>query len=510
MNLAEIQSLPKAQKLALIDLLDEKIRRAEQTNRQNDLIAFAKEVYPPFLTGAHHRHIAKIFKDIVNGKKKRVIINIAPRFGKSILASYLFPAWFMGHRPDAHVIMATHTASLSEDFGRQVRNLIDSAEYRAIFPNTQLAEDSQGAGSWNTSVGGKYYAVGVGGALAGRGADLCVIDDPHSEQDVKTGSRAVFDQAYNWYQTGPRQRLMAGGAIVVLMTRWGLLDLTARLVDHQIKNPDSDQWEIIEFPALLNENCAEEKSLWPEKWSLEELRKTRAAINPRYWTSQYQQNPTSEISAIIKREYWKTWTDEDAPPCSYLIMSVDTAHETKTVNDYSACTMWGVFYNEVKDGKDAGKQAANIILLDAFKDRMEFPELKTVLYKHWKEWSPDCFLIEKKAAGAPLIQEFRRMGVPVQEYTPSRGARGSSNDKVARLNAVADMFASGMVWAPDRRWEQEVIEEVAAFPVGENDDYVDTVSQALLRFRQGGFITLDSDEQEEKAKFRRKNLRPYY
>lgn len=510
MNLSDVQNLPKAEKQALLHLLNEKIQRQEHQNARNDLIKFAKAVFPSYSDGAHHRHIAKIFKAVLNGEKKRVIINIAPRFGKSLLTSYLFPAWFLGHRPDSQVMMATHTASLSEDFGRQVRNLIASDEYQKIFPGTVLSEDSKSAGSWNTNKGGKYYAVGVGGSIAGRGADLFVIDDPHSEQDVRTGSRLVFDQAWSWYQTGPRQRLMWGGSIVVLMTRWGLLDLTARLIDHQIKNPDADQWEVVEFPAILNEHTDQEKSLWPEKWGVEELQKTRAAIDPRYWASQYQQNPTSEVSAIIKREWWQIWEKEDPPQCSYVMMSVDTAHDTKTTNDYSACTTWGVWFETIEVGKEAGKQRPRLILLDAFKDRMEFPELKSVLLKHWKEWEPDTFLIEKKAAGAPLIQEFRRMGIPVQEYSPSRGARGTSNDKIARVNAVSDLFASGVVWAPDRRWAKEVIEECAAFPVGDHDDYVDTVAQALLRFRTGGFISIDSDEAEEERKARRRSARPYY
>jgi predicted phage terminase large subunit-like protein len=152
-----------------------------------------------------------------------------------------------------------------------------------------------------------------------------------------------------------------------------------------------------------------------------------------------------------------------------------------------------VFYNEEE------RNAPQIILLDAFKDRMQFPELKQVALKHYKEWEPDAFVVEKKAAGAPLIHELRNMGIPVQEFTPSRG-----NDKIVRLNAVADLFASGTVWAPDTRWAREVIEEVASFPNGEHDDFVDTTSQALLRFRQGGFIPLDSDEKDDPIYFRRR------
>jgi predicted phage terminase large subunit-like protein len=205
------------------------------------------------------------------------------------------------------------------------------------------------------------------------------------------------------------------------------------------------------------------------------------------------QQPTSENSAIVGRKMWRIWEAEDPPQCDYVIQSWDTAFETKNNSDYSACTTWGVFFNEEE------KDATQIILLDAFKDRMTFPELKEVALKHYKEWEPDAFIVEKKAAGAPLIQELRRMGIPVQETNPSRG-----NDKIVRLNAVADLFTSGTVWAPDTRWAREVIEEVASFPNGENDDYVDTTSQALLRFRQGGFISLDTDEKDDPIYFRRK------
>jgi len=489
--------IPQArdQRESLLELLDEKIKRLEVKAAQKSLIDFAKRVYPNYSVGAHHKVMARIFKEVAEGKNKRVIINIAPRHGKSELTSFLLPAWYLGLNPDHQIIMATHTASLSEDFGGRVRNLIASAEYAEIFPNTKLAEDKKGAGSWNTSKGGKYYAVGVGGALAGRGANLLVIDDPHSEQDLKSGSKLPFEQAWNWYQTGPRQRLMWGGSVIVVMTRWGQLDLTAKMVDYQARNPDADQWEVVEFPAILPSG----NPLWPEKWPLEELMKTKATINPRFWNAQYQQEPTSDSIAVIKREYWQVWEPEEPPTCEFIIQSWDTAHDTKSTNDYSACTTWGVWYNEEDN------DSPHLILLDAFKNRWEFPELKQQAYKSYMEWDPDAFIVEKKAAGAPLIQEFRRMGIPVQEFTPSRG-----NDKNVRVNAVADLFASGKVWAPDTRWAREVIEEIAAFPVGEHDDFVDTTTQALLRFRQGNFISLDSDMKDEPKLFRSVRHAGYY
>ena len=490
------QALPTLsikEKMELFDMLEERERRYGVAAARQDMISFAKRVYPGFKVGPHHRKLAKIFTDVIEGRKNRVIINIAPRMGKSEFSSYLFPAYFLGKYPDKKIIMGTHTASLSEDFGRKVRNLIDSEDYRELFPQTVVADDQKAAGKWSTAAGGQYYAAGVGGALAGRGADLFVVDDPHSEQDVKANSRLAFDTAWSWFQTGPLQRLMPGGGIIVVMTRWGKLDLTGRLIDYQTKNPNAPAWEIVELPAILNEGTDDEKSLWPEQWPLAALKSAKASIDPQYWNAQYMQQPTSDNAAIISRKSWRIWEPEDPPTCDYIIQSWDTAFEAKTSADYSACTTWGVFYNEEEN------DAAQVILLDAFKDRMQFPELKATALKHYKEWEPDAFIVEKKAAGAPLIQELRRMGIPVQETNPSRG-----NDKVVRLNAVADLFSSGTVWAPDTRWAREVIEEVASFPNGENDDYVDTTSQALLRFRQGGFISLNTDEKDDPIYFRRK------
>jgi predicted phage terminase large subunit-like protein len=489
----EIKALQKAlpamsaqEKAELLQDLEERARRASRLVGRESMLGFATHVYPGFKIGPHHRKLSKIFEDVIAGKKKRVIINIAPRHGKSEFSSYLFPAYFLGKYPDKKIIMGTHTAGLSEDFGRRVRNLIESDEYQELYPDTRIADDQKAAGKWSTGAGGQYYAAGVGGALAGRGADLFVIDDPHSEQDVKTNSRLAFDTAWSWFQTGPLQRLMPGGAIIVIMTRWSLLDLTGRLIDYQTRNPDAEPWEIVELPAILNGDTENEKSLWPEQWPLEQLKKVKASLDPRYWNAQYMQNPTSENSAIISRRDWRIWEKDDPPVCEYVIQSWDTAFETKNNSDYSACTTWGIFYNEEEN------DTPQLILLDAFKDRMAFPELKQVALKHYREWEPDAFIVEKKAAGAPLIQELRAMGIPVQEFSPSRG-----NDKNVRLNAVADLFTSGKVWAPDTRWAREVIEEVAAFPVGEHDDFVDTTSQALLRFRQGGFITLETDEKDE-------------
>ena len=328
------------EKMELFQDLELREQRASLQAAKTNMLGFASSVYPGFKIGPHHRKLAKIFTDVVEGRKKRVIINIAPRMGKSEFSSYLFPAYFLGKYPEKKIIMGTHTAGLSEDFGRRVRNLIDSDEYREVFPQTMVADDQKAAGKWSTSAGGQYYAAGVGGALAGRGADLFVIDDPHSEQDVKSNSRLAFDTAWSWFQTGPLQRLMPGGAIIVIMTRWSLLDLTGRLIDYQARNPDAIPWEIVELPAILNEDTPNEKSLWPEQWPLASLKATKASIDPRYWNAQYMQQPTSESSAIIGRKMWRIWEGDEPPQCDYIIQSWDTAFETKNNSDYSACTTW--------------------------------------------------------------------------------------------------------------------------------------------------------------------------
>jgi predicted phage terminase large subunit-like protein len=295
---------------------------------------------------------------------------------------------------------------------------------------------------------------------------------------------------------------MPGGSIVVLMTRWSSLDLTGMLVNHMAKNPDADQWEVVEFPAILHEGTPEEKSLWPEFWPLDELKKKKAGMDPRYWQAQYMQSPTGEEGALIKRDWWRHWEHDDPPEIDYLIMSLDAAQEAHNRADYNAMTVWGVFEKD----NEYGVKTNNIILLDAWRERLEFPDLKKRAFEYYKEWEPDTFIVEKKSNGAALYQEMRAAGIPVTEFTPSKG-----NDKISRVNAVSDMFSSGIVWAPkDRRWAMEVINEAAEFPAGQNDDYVDSLTQALIRMRKGGFIRLPMDEEDDDMPYKLKRSTRYY
>ena len=487
------------EEVAEIDrLVDELSNRKRNEAAYNDLIAFCRHMQPDYIVGKHHRMLANMLMDIEQGEKDRICVNIPPRHGKSQLVSIMFPAWFLGRNPNKKVMMVSHTTDLAVDFGRKVRNLINTDAYRDIFSTVQLAADSKSAGRWNTNSGGEYYACGIGSALAGRGADLLLVDDPHSEQDVINGNFEVFEKAYEWFTFGARTRLMPGGRVAIIQTRWHMDDLTGRVTRDMAQNDRSDQYEVVEFPAILDiadkdSGVITQKPLWPEFFDMEALLRTKASMPVFQWNAQYQQHPTAEEASIVKREWWRSWERESPPPCEYVIMSLDAAAEKHNRADYTALTTWGVFLNE-EEG------AHHIILLNSIKDRLEFPELKELAMREYSDWEPDSFIVEKKSAGTAIYQEMRRMGLPVQEYTPHRG----SGDKLARLNSVADIVASGMVWVPQTRWAEEVVEEIAGFPFMSHDDLVDSTVMALMRFRQGGFIRLPSDEPEDTVYFKRR------
>ena len=481
MDISTIQqnlgSFKEADKKEILDIVKRLSNAKMRVAAQQDFLTFVKEVWPAFIEGSHHKIMSDAFNRIADGSLKRLIVNMPPRHTKSEFASHLFPAWYLGRYPDRKVIQTAHTAELAVGFGRKVRNLVGSSDYDKIFPGVALSADSKAAGRWNTNKDGDYFAIGVGGAVTGKGADILIVDDPHSEQEAALNDPSVYDRTYEWYTSGPRQRLQPGGAICLVMTRWSKKDLTGSIIKASVERGGADEWEVIEFPAILPSG----KPLWPGFWPLDQLEALKAELPVGKWSAQYQQDPASEEGAIIKREWWQEWDKKDPPKCEFVIQSWDTAFLAKETADYSACTTWGVFTTE--DG------ITNIILLDALEERLEFPCLKTRAYEMYKEYEPDAFIVEAKAAGTPLIFELRRMGIPVGEYTPSRG-----KDKIARVNAVSDLFSSGHVWAPKTRWAEKVIEEFAAFPTGDHDDLVDSSTQALLRFRHGGFISIESDE----------------
>jgi len=485
------------EKLKELLLLEEQLRRIDTREAaQKSFMAYVQHVYDGFIVGRHHKIIAEKLERIASGDLKRLIVNMPPRHSKSEFASYLMPSWFLGRNPKLKIIQATMNTELAVRFGRKVRDLIADPIYHEVFPDTDLKPDSQAAGRWETSAGGEYFAAGVGAAMTGRGADLLIIDDPHSEQDAL--SSTAYDNTYEWYTSGPRQRLQPGGSIIIVQTRWSKKDLTGRLLQAQSRDMMSDQWEVVEFPAIMPSG----EPLWPEFWKKEELLKVKASLSVGKWNAQWQQDPTSEETAVIKREWWQPWKEEDIPNLDYIIQSYDTAYSKKETADFSAITTWGVF-------QPHGNGDEHLILLDAKRGRWNFPELKQIALEEHEYWEPDLMLIEAKASGQPLADEMRLLNLPVATFAPGRKRGGGGMDKTTRMHMVSPIFESEKVWYPaGEKFADEVIEEVASFPNGEHDDFCDSMTMALLRFRQGGFISLNGEELEDWLPSNRK--REYY
>ena len=453
-----------------------------QEKASDKFLDFCRYVWPEMLVGEHHRIIAEALDRVIAGKCKRLMIAMPPRHGKSQMGSYLFPAYLMGRDPRSKLIVASHTAELAQRFGRMIRNLMEEDKYKELFPNMLLSIDSKAAGRWNTQQGGEAFFIGKGGAMTGRGGDVIILDDILDEQDAM--SDTAMENTWEWYTSGPRQRLQPNGAIVVINTRWKTDDLSGRLLKMhgQIK---SDQWELLEFPAILPSGG----SLWPGFWPIDELEKVKMSIGLKKWNAQWQQQPTNEDGAVLKRNWWKRWKHDEPPECSYVIQTYDTAYSKKETADYSVISTWGVFVPSADSGP-------NLILLSVKRGRWDFPELKRVARDEYRYWNPDNVLIEAKATGTPLQQELRKMGIPVTMYSP--GGRRSGQDKVSRANAVAPILESGMIWYPEQQdWAEEMVEECAAFPNGSHDDQVDAAIMAWMRFRQGNFMSLATDEEDE-------------
>lgn len=497
--LGNLKNMSHEDMAATLSLLDELEERKRTHLARTDFLAFIAAVDPAYKFGVHLKRLGALLMQVEAGTKDRIAVSMAPRFGKSQMISIYYPAWYLGKHPDRKMIVASHTVDLAVDMARKVRNLMQTAEYKQMFPGVAIAADAKAAGKWNTTKGGEVYATGVGGALAGRGAHLIVLDDPISEQDIKSGNTTSLDGVYEWFRAGLRTRLMPGGAIAILHTRWHQRDLIGRLLKDGTLNEDGDQYEMFEFPAIIETpnpvaNTQHEdfdpdapeviqKSLWPEQWSLESLLRTKASMPAWQWNAQYQQSPTAQEAAIIKRDNIMWWPKEDPPRVDFIVQSYDTALTTKERSDYSVCQTWGVWKNE--EGVD------NVILLNRVKGKWEFPELKKMALQQTKDWEPDSVIVEAKASGQPLIDEMRRSGLFVQDYSPGKG-----QDKIARMNSISDMFMTGQVWFPETGWAAEVVEEVLAFPSGEHDDDVDALTLALIRIRKGGLLRLSTDHED--------------
>ena len=419
---------------------------------REDLACYALAVYPNFELAAHHRLIVDKLEAVERGEISRLMIFMPPRHGKSLLGTQIFPAWFLGRNPDRSIITACYGQELVDDFGRKVRNLVINPVHRAIFPGFRLAEDSAGMRRFDTTAGGSYYAVGRGGAITGRGAHLLLIDDPLKDAE-EARSELTRRALHEWFKSVAYTRRQPGGAVVLISTRWHQDDLAGHLL-----RQDPNGWPVLSLPAIAEVDESFRRAgeaLWPEKYPLEELEKTRTLIGGSIFASLYQQRPAAAEGEVFKREWWRYFR-EPLPSFRRVIHSWDTAFKSGAENDFSVCTIWGV------------AESGRYYLLGLWRGKVEFPELKRCMISLAELWNPIQILVEDKASGQSLIQELRyESALPIIPIKVDK-------DKRARAEAVTPLIEAGLVSLPESApWLNDYVDELAAFPNGAHDDFVD-------------------------------------
>ncbi len=431
---------------------------------RRDLACYAVAQWPQFERARHHELIISRLEAVERGEISRLMILTPPQHGKSLITSTIFPAWYLGRHPHRHLITGSYGQELADDFGRRVRNFLADSIHQAIFPDCRLSEDSTAAHRFNTTQGGSYFAVGRGGPITGRGADLLLLDDLIKD-NAEANSETIRRGLHEWFASVAYTRLRPGGAIVLIQTRWHEDDLAGWLLrEHRNEN-----WEVLSLPAIAEQNenfRTEGEALWPERFPLAELERIRARIGGRAWTSLYQQRPAAAEGVVFRREWWQLYRPPLTLSLSRKVQSWDTGFKKGAENDFSVCTTWGIAEN-------------GYYLLHLWRSRVEFPELKRTLALLAEQWKPDAILVEDRASGQSLIQELKLgASLPVLPIKVD-------GDKVSRAQAVTPLIEAGKVFLPESApWLGEYIDEMATFPTGVHDDAVDSTTQALNYLRE--------------------------
>jgi len=482
-------------------LLSQKVE--EQS--KNDFLTFVKLMAPSivsdFKMGSHIKVISNKLKELEEGKIKRLMVFLPPRSSKSVLCSKLFPAWYIGRHPEHEILTVSHSDQLSSDFGRSVRDVVSTEEFQKIFRGVQLRSDVRAAGKWKTNQGGMYYAAGVRSQIAGRGAHVAILDDVMSEEDSYSdaGRRYIKE----WYPAGLRTRIMPNGAILIINTRYHYDDLCGWLLKQEENAGDYEiiPWDVVKIPAWLDEEAAELLDLpvggsyFPE-WKPDSVlrideHEIKASNGSRYWNSLYMQDPTPEEGGLIKKKWLQQWEEDEPPSCEFVIQTYDTAFSTRTTADFSVIQTWGIFYLYDQDDSGYENYVAHLILLGNVKGRFEYPELRKLAQKLYADNKPDVCMVEKKASGQSLIQDMRRAGLPVMEYTPDR-------DKVSRVYAASPIMEAGRVWIPtNKKWSEDLIEELIRFPNAAHDDQVDAMTMAIHYMKESWHLEHPDDPEWE-------------
>ena len=496
-----------ANELALRDRLFENVIGSSSQDFMTFVRMMAPLLIADFRMGRHIELICDKLQQVDDGTCRRLMVFLPPRSSKSVICSKLFPAWYMGRHPNHEILSVSHSDQLSSDFGRAVRDLVGNEMFQTIFPQVKLRSDVRSAGKWQTNHNGVYVAAGVKTQIAGRGAHVAILDDVMSEEDAfsEAGRRYVKE----WFPAGLRTRLMPSGSIVIINTRYHEDDICGWLLDNEKNASTADEilhpWEVIKIPAWLDEQAAKlldlpvGSSYFPE-WKpdhvlrLDEL-EIKRHNGSRYWQSLYMQDPTPQEGGIIKKGWFQRWPHDDPPECEFIIQTMDTAFSAKTTADYSVMQTWGIF--EIWETDSVGKERLipQLILLGNIRGRFEYPDLRAKAQEEYEKHEPDAVMIEKKASGQSLLQDLRRAGLPVLEFTPDR-------DKVSRATAATPFLESGRIWLPENKeWAFDLIEEAIGFPNARHDDQVDAMVMAVLYMRDSWYVSHtddpDYDEDDE-------------
>lgn len=410
---------------------------------------------PNFQSGEHHQQIAEALEEVERGECLRLMIFAPPRHTKSELGSRRFPAWYLGKNPDKQIIAATYGHDLASDFGRDVRGIVNSQEYEKLF-DTRLRADSKSANRWHTNGDGVYISTGVGGAITGRGAHIALIDDPFKNRE-DADSQIMRDKVWKWYTSTFYTRLMPGGAIVIILTRWHEDDLAGRLLEEEKKG--GDKWKVINLQAIKSEGTDHEEALWPEWYNLDYLKQTKHVIGPRDWSALYQQNPTPDEGVFFSRDDFN-WYDK-LPDHLTFYGGGDYA-VTKNNGDFTELGVFGVAPNDNIYVADWwGAQEKTDVIIEA--------QLDLILKWNICMWGAETGVIRKAIEPFLEVRMRKRRAFTILEWIPT-----VANNKEAGARTFQALASSGLIYLPiGEQWAEDLVNQLVSFPAGVFDDKVD-------------------------------------